>query len=118
MNAHDLEYFKKKLTAEKARLEGELSRIGKRDPSTPGGWEPTSGGMEVDTADENELADKMEEMEENAGIGASLEKELAEVNAALDRMKKGTYGIDESTGKPIDRARLEANPSARTAVKK
>ncbi|HEX7724234.1 MAG TPA: hypothetical protein VF438_00665 [Candidatus Paceibacterota bacterium] len=118
MNTTDLDHFKKRLETEKKRLESELATIGKKDPASPGGWDPTAGGIEVDAADENEVADKMEEMEDNSGIVANLDTQLAEVNAALDRIRKGTYGIDEKTGKSIERERLEANPSARTSLKK
>ena len=118
MNKQDLDYFKKKLLEEKARLESELSGISRRDTASPGGRDATAGGMEVDPADENELADKLEEMDDNNGIADTLEKQLAEVDAALERIKNGTYGLDEATGKPIDRARLEANPSARNSIKK
>ena len=46
----------------------------------------------------------------------SLEAELAEIEAAIERIDQGTYGIDEVTGEPIDPARLEAVPEARTNV--
>ena len=39
-----------------------------------------------------------------------------EVEAALQRVEDGTYGIDEHTGEPINPARLEAIPTARTNV--
>lgn len=45
-----------------------------------------------------------------------LETELAEVNAALNRIKSGVYGICEKTAKKIPIERLLANPSARTVV--
>jgi len=118
MNTTDLEYFKKKLMTEKARLESELKPIGRKDSAAPGGWDATAGGIEVDAADENEVADKMEEVGDNSGIVTNLETQLNEVIAALARIKAGTYGIDEKTGKPIERARLEANPSARVSLKK
>ncbi len=117
MDTKDLEHFKQKLLAEKKDLEDELDGITKRDPSTPGGLDPTSGGIEVDTADDNELADKFEELQDNAGVVADLEKELEEVKIALSKIDKGTYGICEKTGKPIERDRLEANPAARTSLK-
>ncbi|WP_438420048.1 TraR/DksA family transcriptional regulator [Bacillus siamensis] len=41
---------------------------------------------------------------------------LDEVNAALERMDKGTYGICEKTGKEIPYERLEAVPYARMTV--
>lgn len=56
------------------------------------------------------------EREKDFSILARLEEELAEVEAALDRIEKGTYGIDERTGEPIAPERLEALPAARTNV--
>ncbi len=38
---------------------------------------------------------------------------LAEIEAAIKRIKDGTYGVCEVTGKPIPEARLEAIPFAR-----
>ena len=73
--------------------------------------------MEVNNADDNEVADKLEELEENAGVVSKLEKQLIEVKAALDRIAKGTYGICEVCGKPIETERLEANSSARVSIK-
>lgn len=118
MNTKDFEYFKSKLLAEKQELENELASIGQKNPQHAGGWEATTGGMEVDSADENEVADKLEELEENNAIVVQLENQLNEVKAALERIEKGTYGVDEETGKPIDKKRLEAYPAARTGVKK
>lgn len=41
---------------------------------------------------------------------------LKETDDALERIEKGVYGICEGTGKPIPKARLEANPWARYCV--
>ncbi len=56
------------------------------------------------------------EREKDLSILEQLEAELAELQAALERIDNGTYGIDEVTGDPIDPARLEALPTARTNV--
>ncbi|HTK32966.1 MAG TPA: TraR/DksA C4-type zinc finger protein [Candidatus Paceibacterota bacterium] len=117
MNKRDTEKFKKLLQTEFAQLEEELNGIGQKSSSAPGGWEVTTGDMKVDTADDNEMADKFEELEDNAGIANKLEGQLNEVKAALERIEKGTYGICETCGKPIEIERLEANPSARVSIK-
>ena len=39
--------------------------------------------------------------------------ELAEVDAALDRIRDGTYGVCQLTGQPIEAARLRAVPWTR-----
>jgi RNA polymerase-binding transcription factor DksA len=57
------------------------------------------------------------EREKDLSILEQLENELAELQAALERVDAGTYGIDEETGAPIDDARLDAFPTARTNVR-
>ncbi len=56
------------------------------------------------------------EREKDLSILEGLEQELAEIEAALERLDDGTYGIDEVTGDAIDPERLEAFPTARTNV--
>ena len=56
------------------------------------------------------------EREKDLGILDQLEHELVELQAALERIDNGTYGIDENTGEPIDPARLDALPAARTNI--
>ena len=41
-----------------------------------------------------------------------LKSDLKEIEKALEKIKKGTYGICENCGKQIDLARLEVKPSA------
>lgn len=41
---------------------------------------------------------------------------LREIDEALERIEEGTYGVCEMTGKPIPKARLEAQPWARYTV--
>jgi len=50
------------------------------------------------------------------GLMDSERQLLKEIDDALERIEKGTYGICEGTGKPIPKARLEANPWARYCV--
>src|SRR3984885_11454224 len=116
-NKSDVEYFGKKLEKEKNLLEEELKTVGHKNPGVAGGWEASPENIDTDSADDNEVADKIEGLEENNGILEKLDKQLVEVNAALDRIKKGTYGVCEVSGEPIEKERLEANPSATTCIK-
>jgi DnaK suppressor protein len=50
------------------------------------------------------------------GLMDSERKLLHEIDDALQRMEDGTYGVCEGTGKPIRKARLEAQPWARYCV--
>ena len=42
---------------------------------------------------------------------------LAEVEAAIERLAAGTYGICERCGQPIAKARLKARLAARTCIR-
>jgi DnaK suppressor protein len=117
MNKKDLEYFKKRLEKEKDLIVEELKTVGSVNPNNPKDWMATSNDMDIDRADENELADKLGELEDNKGIIGSLEKQLKDVNDALEKIEKGAYGTCEVSGEPIERERLEANPAARASIK-
>jgi len=67
----------------------------------------------------NHMADDATEAFEQAKVLAlrrNLEDMLAEVNDALDRLERGTYGICESCAKPIDPERLKVLPYARLCM--
>jgi DnaK suppressor protein len=56
------------------------------------------------------------EQEFALGLMDSERKLLHEIDDALERIEQGIYGICEGTGKPIPKARLEAQPWARYCV--
>jgi RNA polymerase-binding transcription factor DksA len=56
------------------------------------------------------------EREKDLSILERLENDMAEIEAALQRLDDGTYGVDEVTGEPIDPERLDALPAARTNI--
>jgi DnaK suppressor protein len=56
------------------------------------------------------------EQEFALGLMDGERKLLREIDRALGRIEKKTYGICEGTGKPIPRARLEARPWTRYCV--
>jgi RNA polymerase-binding protein DksA len=56
------------------------------------------------------------EQEFALGLLDSERKLLREIDNALGRIEKKTYGICEGTGKPIPKARLEAQPWTRYCV--
>ena len=57
------------------------------------------------------------EQEFALGLMDSERKILVKINAALQRIDAGTYGICEGMGKPIAKARLKARPWARHCIK-
>lgn len=114
MNQELLNKFQEKLTTEKTLLEGELKTVGRRNPENLADWQPLPAKMDTSNADENEVADTIEEFEGNTAILKQLEIRYNEVRDALSRIESGTYGICSVCGKPIEEDRLDANPAAKT----
>lgn len=76
----------------------------------PGG-EPDAGGYgHTHPAD---VASTLYDHEEALRVKAWLLHRLAEIDASLQRIRDGTYGRCEVCGRPIERRRLEALPTAR-----
>lgn len=110
------EHFRKKLEAEKAKLESEMGTVGRKNQAVPNDWEslPSETGVESDLADQ---ADVVTNHETNNAILADLEARYDTVLEALTQIEKGTYGKCEVCGEKIEEARLEADPAATTCMK-
>ena len=63
-----------------------------------------------------ELAEEIEQFENNTATVKELERRLNEVLAAITRIDDETYGVDEVSGEEISIERLRANPAARSSV--
>jgi DnaK suppressor protein len=93
------------LTAERARIERALGRLGHEDSGEP-----------PDSADPGNLASELYEDELDEGLSDDLREQLAAVERAEARLAAGTYGLSIESGTPIPDERLEAIPTAeRTA---
>ncbi len=108
--------LKRRLEEERDLLTKELSGLAHKNPKNPKDWEavPSESG-EVDFNDE--AADRIEDFEERQAETDPLEKRLENVTQALARLANNTYGQCEICHEPIEPARLEANPAARTCKK-
>ncbi len=109
-------HFRKKLEAEKEKLESEMGSVGRKNPVVPGDWEaiPSEIGNEADLADQ---ADVVMSRANNAAILADLEARYDTVLDALARIEKKMYGKCEVCHKEIEDARLEADSAATTCTK-
>ena len=52
------------------------------------------------------------ELEKRIVLEKRIRDQLAEVECALDKFEKGTYGLCDNCGQPTDPARLDALPQA------
>jgi RNA polymerase-binding transcription factor DksA len=110
----DYAYFKEKLEKEKGELEAEMAKVGHKDPNNPSNWTASPADRDVSQADENTVADSIEEYEENSAILNTLEARYKDVKSGLDKIEKNVYGTCQICGKEIEFDRLDANPAART----
>jgi DnaK suppressor protein len=94
-----------RLVADRRRLNGLLDRT-KDEHDEDGPIQQLGGDAAADTTNEATYF----------GVRLDLQQQIKDVDAALKRVDEGIYGIDESSGEPIDPARLEAEPTARTNI--
>lgn len=116
MDNKDIQQFKKKLEEEKDLLQKELETVGRVNPDNPKDWEAKPSDTDFLATDPNEVADNIENFEENTAILKQLEIKWNNVKNALERIESGTYGTCEISGEKIEKERLEANPAARTCL--
>lgn len=93
---------KKDLLKEKARLEKEIA--GRKGFETYG-----------DSEDDN--AQEVVSFEENISIRGKFERLLGDVNRAVAKIEKGTYGKCEMGPEEIEEERLKASPWAAVCLK-
>ncbi|OQB43909.1 MAG: General stress protein 16O [Parcubacteria group bacterium ADurb.Bin159] len=106
--------FKAILEEKQRKTEEKLEAIAKKSARPGNGYTtifPTIGQSE----DEN--ADEVANYTDLISLKSNLEEELEEINLALEKIKKGTYGICEKCGKKISRAKLEVTPTTRFCLK-
>lgn len=115
MNKKLLEELEEKLKKEKGLIEKELKRFAKKDEKLKGDWDtryPKWDG-EAGSSSLETMADEVEEYSTLLPIEQTLELKLRNIDLALEKMKKGKYGICEKCDKEINENRLKVCPEAR-----
>jgi RNA polymerase-binding protein DksA len=114
LSVADVERFKalllqkrREIMGNMSEIEGEALRKSRLDASGD------LSSMPIHMAD---LGTDNFEQEFSLELMDSERRLLVEIEDALHRLQAGTYGICEGTGKPIAKARLEAQPWARYSV--
>ena len=114
LSAADLQHYRDLLLQKRreilgnvSEIEGEALRKSRLDASGD------LSSMPIHMAD---LGTDNFEQEFSLELMDSERKLLVEIDDALNRITAETYGICEGTGKPITKARLEAQPWARYSV--
>jgi DnaK suppressor protein len=104
--------FKERLEKDKAKLTIDLDNV-KAPDSDEFAPLPSFG----DGDDLSIEADQVEEIGNALAVKDVLERKLIKIDSALERIKKGEYGICESCGKEIELRRLRVEPAATLCTK-
>lgn len=110
-----IQKLKETLEKEKKEIEGQLKKFAKKDEKLPGDWDtifPKYNGKESGGAALEKAADEVEEYSTLLPIEHSLELRLKNIDLALEKIKKGKYGICEKCQKKISINRLKASPES------
>lgn len=109
----ELDHFKEKLNQQKEETREEIENLKSSAESVDENADDRQSGTHhhfADVSAENQMKKTSYEL---------LEKQrdkLKKIDAALERIESGTYGICIATGQPIQKERLEAIPYAMHTV--
>lgn len=101
------------LEEQRSKLEGELAKFTKKSAHVADDYDTTYPEY-GDKEDEN--AAEVAEYISNKPIEENLEKTLRDVNAALERIDKGKYGVCKYCKNLIEEKRLLARPTSSACV--
>jgi DnaK suppressor protein len=107
----ELEVFRDRILAKRREIVGDMSSM-EREALRSGSGSNLSN-LPLHMAD---MGTDNYEQEFTLGLMEKDRKLLRDLNDALAKIQNGTYGICEGTGKPITKARLEAQPWARYSI--
>jgi len=102
MDKQKLDYFRNLLLKQRRQAEQDL------DADQAAGREDADGVIDIGEVSELDL-----EKSTAFNLAERQSDQIAEIDAALQRIEDGTYGQCSRCGKPIDEERLKAIPTAR-----
>jgi DnaK suppressor protein len=110
----DTEHFRDALLEERQRVEHALTTLREEHPGSL-----DDEVEEVAATADDHLANTASATlgrEIDYTLGDNAEQVISEIDAALQRIEDGTYGVCASCGREIPPARLEANPWASLCI--
>ncbi len=114
MNSEQLRHFKHLLQQHR---EEQADILGDMIEGTPEGYRDTEDS-ELSRYDNHpaDVATELFDAQQRAALRSNHEFVIREIDDALEKVKKGTYGVCELCGKGIDPQRLEVIPDARNCI--
>lgn len=98
----DIHKYKEKLEQIKGELEKEIKPLEEEVPEF---------GSDIDHFEEE--SNEAEEFSNNLSVAKVIRERLANVETALEKIEKGTYGTCEKCKKPIKALLLDIDPESR-----
>ncbi len=120
MDKKTIKQLEAKLLEEKDKLERGLEEFAEKDKNVEGDWDTRFPAFNAEGGSSSNLEGEEDEVEEYStllSLERTLEERLRDVNAALEKIKKGKYGICERCGGRISEKRLKINPEAKYCMK-
>lgn len=111
LSPKELEHFRELLLAKRRELVGDMSSMEREALRSASG--SNLSNLSLHMAD---MGTDNYEQEFTLGLVEKDRGLLREINQALAKIQDGTYGLCEGTGKPISKARLEAQPWAKYSI--
>jgi RNA polymerase-binding transcription factor DksA len=113
MTQQFIKEMEEKLVAERTRIHSELDNIAAQNPKNKQDHITTFQNF---GEKEDENAAEVEEYSANLTLERTLEATLRDLDSAIERIKKGTYGICKYCNKEIDEKRLRARPESSSCI--
>ena len=114
LSADEIKTIKQELEDRKVKILSDLQNIGKEESAGQEGDFKTSFPEYGDKDDEN--AQEINEYSTNLATEHVLEGTIKDINQALERIEKGTYGICKYCGEEIGKKRMIARPVASSCI--
>jgi DnaK suppressor protein len=111
LKSKDVEFFRNLLLVKRRELLGDVHSMEMEALRSTSGSNLSNLPMHM-----ADMGTDNYEQEFTLGLVEKDRQLLREIDLALAKLRDGTYGICEGTGKPITRARLEAKPWARYSI--
>jgi len=114
LTARELKEFEKLLLAKRTFITSDLDRL--QNETLSKSRQEAAGDISNMPTHMPDIASDNFEQEFSVGLIENVEDEVREIDAALERTEEGTFGICESCGQLIPKARLRAIPYARLCI--
>jgi DnaK suppressor protein len=114
MSARNHDHYRRRLEELRTRMEGNVASLTAQALQPAGGEQ--SGGISNAPLHLADLGTHTQDQDVALGLLQNERQELRDIDAALERLEEGRYGLCNACGQAIPPGRLEAMPQASRCV--